>query len=62
MFRNNRSSLPCKFIVFEGDFYTYLSGFAARDIKPLCDWIATESIYHLYFDAYLLYKKCFSTY
>ena len=27
------SSLPCKFIVFEGDFYAYLSSFVARDIK-----------------------------
>ena len=24
--------------------------------------VATENIYHLYFVAYLLYKKCFSTY
>ena len=32
-FRNNQSSLPCKFIAFEGDFYTYLSGFVGRDIK-----------------------------
>ena len=30
--------LPCKFIVFEGNFYTYLSGFAARDMKQLCVW------------------------
>ena len=33
VFRNNQSSLPCKFIVFEVDFYTYLSGFVGRDIK-----------------------------
>ena len=33
VFRNNQSSLPCKFIVFEGDFYTYLSGFVGTDIK-----------------------------
>ena len=33
VFRNNQNSLPCKFIVFEGDFYTYLSGSAGRDIK-----------------------------
>ena len=25
--------LNCKFIVFEGDFYTYLSGFVGRDMK-----------------------------
>ena len=30
---SNQSSLCCKYIVFEGDYYTYLSGFAARDIK-----------------------------
>ena len=32
VFRNNQSSLPCKFIVFEVDFYTYLSDFVGRDI------------------------------
>ena len=36
VFRNNQSSLPCKFIVFEGNFYTYISGFAGRDIKLVC--------------------------
>ena len=25
--------LNCKFIVFEGDFYAYLSSFVGRDIK-----------------------------
>ena len=25
--------LNCRFIVFEVDFYTYLSGFVGRDIK-----------------------------
>ena len=34
MFRNIESSLPCKFIVFEGDFYTYL-WFFVRDIKEI---------------------------
>ena len=33
VFRINQSSLTCKFIAFEGDFYTYLSGFVGRDIK-----------------------------
>ena len=33
VFRNNQSSLSCKFIAFEGEFYTYVSGFATRDIK-----------------------------
>ena len=36
VFRDNQNSLPGKFVVFEGDFYTYLSGFAGRDIKKLC--------------------------
>ena len=33
VFRNKQSSLPCKFIVFEGDSYINLSGFVGRDIK-----------------------------
>ena len=33
VFRNNQSSLPCKFIVFEDNFYTHLSGFVGRYIK-----------------------------
>ena len=37
-FRSNQSTLPCKCIGFEGDFYTYLSGFVGRDIKQLCIW------------------------
>ena len=38
VFRSNQSYLACKYIVFEEDRYTYLSGFAGRDIKYLCIW------------------------
>ena len=37
-FRNNYSTLPCKHIGFEGDFYSYLSDFVGRDIKLLFIW------------------------
>ena len=32
-FQEQSELLNCKLIVFEGDFYTYLSGFVGRDIK-----------------------------
>ena len=38
VFRSNQSYLTCKYIVFEEDYYTYLSGFAGRDIKYLRIW------------------------
>ena len=31
LFRNNYSFVPCEFIVFEGDFYTFFSGFLGRN-------------------------------
>ena len=75
MFRNIQSSLPCKCIVFEGDFYTYL-GLFGRDIKEISDVkcvsaVATENIYLLSFVAlllimlravYLVYKYFFPTF
>ena len=58
MFRNIQSSLPCKSIVFEGDFYTYL-WFFGRDIKEISNIEcvsagATENTYLLSFVALFL--------
>ena len=58
MSRNIQSSLPCKCIVFEGEFYTYL-WFFGRDIKEILNIkcvsaVATENTYLLSFVALFL--------
>ena len=56
--RNVQSSLPCKCIVFEGGFYTYLC-FFGRDIKEISNIkclaaVVTENTYLLSFVALFL--------
>ena len=45
VFRNNQNFLPCKFIVFEGNFYTYLSPFASTDIKLCCPYYVESCVF-----------------
>ena len=63
--------MPCKCIVFEGDSYTYLSGFVGGDINNCVLGVVTENIYLLSFfalllimlrAAYLLHKYFFPTF
>ena len=64
-FVNSWSYLPCEFIIFEGDFYTFLSGFVGRNscvpgvaTKYLPPFVALVLV--MLRAAYLLYKYFFS--
>ena len=56
MFRNNQSSLPCKFIVFEGDFILIPLVFVVEISNSCVSGVTIEKINHLSFDVLVLIK------
>ena len=59
--------MPCEFIIFEGDFYTFLSGFVGRNscvpgvaTKYLPPFVALVLV--MLRAAYLLYKYFFPSF